>query len=119
MPYILPNFNLTVNVWHSPNVPPAAPDLSPVANLCFGRRVGATIGVSGFAEMQLLLPAFTDLRWSVHNIAASDIIEVPAGSGRFYQLLCCDDMGKGFPNEHRYAILQQTHAHGYWPIPVP
>jgi len=30
-----------------------------------------------------------------------------------------DDIGKGFANEHRAAVLQWTILFGFWPSPIP
>ena len=67
--------------------------------------------------MFLLLPALTDVRYTgVGGTSDSfyDIVEVPAGSARWYWVLSVDDAGKGFANEHRVAELQAIE-----PLPVP
>jgi hypothetical protein len=46
-------------------------------------------------------------------------VEVPAGSGRYYEVVQVDDAGKGFPNEHRIAGLIATVDLGMWPVPYP
>ena len=119
MSFSLPTFNLTCNIWHRPNVPPAAPSLSVVCNLAFGRRVGPVSYNSGSLTMSLLLPPGTDVRTVIETALGNDVIECPAGSKRYYQPLLVDDIGKGFPNEHRFALLQQITNFGLWPIPIP
>lgn len=119
MSFTVPQFNLLCDIWHAPFAPPGAPSASSICNLAFGRRTSPTIGVSANGEMQLLLPPGTDVRTTPQGVASPDIIEVPAGSGRIYNVLQVDDIGKGFPNEHRIAILLATGAHGLWPIPMP
>jgi hypothetical protein len=110
MAYRLPTFNLSCNIWHNPAVPPAgAADVSPMANLTPGRRVTMPSEPIGSLPMQLLLPALTDVR-------IQDIVECPAGTARWYEVLFVDDAGKGFANEHRIALLVQT---GIWPAPIP
>lgn len=120
--YVLPVFNLTCNVWTFVTNPPLGPPrISPVCNLAYGRRVifggEAIAGVADFppAAMSLLLPKLTDIR-GLQSAAGNDIVEVPAGSGRYYIVVYVDDIGKGFTNEHRIALITQN---GTWPTPVP
>lgn len=116
MAYVLPTFNLNVNVWRGPQTlpPGGAPDLTPIGNLAAGRRLPFD-NTSAVLDMYLLLPAGTDIRSSI-NATDPDVVEVPAGSGRFYLVAFVDDLGKGFANEHRFAVLLQT---GTWPAPIP
>jgi len=66
----------------------------------------------------LLVAALTDLRDHFSTPGThGDSIEVPAGSGRKYYCYIVDDVGKGFPNEHRYAILLKTQF--IQPVPFP
>lgn len=119
MAFTVPDFNLDVNIWHLPNAPFAAPDLSLKCNLAYARRVHNEVGGVAHALMQLLLPAGTDIRSSVNHLAGGDWVEAPAGSARFYQVVNVDDAGKGFANEHRVAVLAQTTGFGPWPTPMP
>jgi hypothetical protein len=119
MSFNLPQFNLHCNVWHAPAIPPVgAPDLDTLGNLAWGRRVNVTsTGGTSFLGtpllcMTLLLPKLTDVRGD--PAGGADVVEVPAGSGRFYRIVFVDDIGKGFANEHRAAVLQQ-----HLPMPVP
>lgn len=68
-----------------------------------------------FLWMLVMLPSATDIR-PPNSAGGADKVEMPAGSGRFYQVQFVDDIGKGFPNEHRFAILAQM---GVWPTPIP
>lgn len=120
MPFVLPTFNLAVNLWHNGNVPPAAPDVITIGNLTPGRRtIGKFASEVGGAEapanMFLLVPAGTDIR-DAKGGTGDDLAEVPAGSGRFYTVRFVDDIGFGFANEHRFGILSGL---GPWPIPFP
>jgi hypothetical protein len=110
MAFTLPTFNLTANVWHYAtwfgNFPTTipAPDLVIACNLAVGKRQAG-----GFiSSMWLLCPALTDIRDEIHERfipSHGDIVEVPAGSGRYYGVAEMDDAGKGFANEHRVAQL--------------
>ena len=132
MSFTVPTFPLTCNVWDGPNPPVGPPRLSPDCNLAIGRRIFP--GQSGFDNFsategtpQLLVPALTDIRdASCVPAAGGDVIEVPAGTGRFYYVIYVDDVGKGFLNEHRLALLSKacsanfSHFAGVdWPVPIP
>lgn len=119
MSFSPPTFNIRCNIWHFPHVPPAAHDLQSPCNLQLGRR-NQPISLETFQnDMSLLLPAGTDLR-SFNNYGnGTDIVEVPAGTGRFYTVIGVDDGGKGFPNEFRFGLIRATRTYGNWPIPIP
>jgi hypothetical protein len=82
-------------------------------NLTPGRRVfsqttqvPAVPGLYAF-DMELLLPALTDLRASyLPGPTPADLLEIPKASMRFYLTWYVDDIAKGFANEHRFAILK-------------
>lgn len=121
MSFSLPTFNLMCNIWYFPNVPPAVADLSVKCNLAYGRRVNLGVNSEdslGGTLMTLLLPPATDVRAAPQS-AAGSVVEVPAGTGRFYYTLGVDDVGKGFANEHRVTILTPTGDFGLWPTPYP
>jgi len=79
-----------------------------------------------YGGLAVLCPAGTDIRDSKCN-GACDLIELPAGSGRFYLVLFVDDVAKGFPNEYRIGYLiccgpddfAQILNMPYWPTPIP
>jgi hypothetical protein len=110
MSYVLPNFNLFVNVWRvlGAGGTYAAPDAQFNCNLSPGKRVMMGIVPVGPNEgvmcMELLLPSGVDVRSRWNNIER-DLVEVPAGSERFYEVIQVDDIGKGFANEHRIAWI--------------
>lgn len=116
MAFILPTFNLTCNIWRGPQgIPPVgAPALSPSCNLTPGRRI-ANQPLQTLPQSYLLLPAHTDVR-SFINAIAPDLIEVPAGSGRFYDADFIEDVSKGFATEHRLVAMYQRKP---WPAPMP
>jgi hypothetical protein len=121
MSFLPPTFNILANIWRSGNAPPAAQDLQVQCNLAFGRRVSSYQGVISTPNepiMTLLLPPSTDVRGP--QCALPDTcVEVPAGTKRYYTIIGLDDSGKGFPNEHRCALLAWTASFGPWPSPVP
>jgi len=109
--------------------------LTSECNLALGRREisyqGTVVPSSGPSSLfspyvQLLLPAGTDIR-DVACGGFNDIVEVPAESGRWYVVGGVDDFGKGFPNEHRIALLGKIWGFppnnwdlpAGWPIPIP
>lgn len=114
MAFVLPTFNLTCNIKTCPvaNVPsvPSEPFrlTAQPCQLTYGRRVNVastggtdTPGVPLLA-MNVLLPAGTDVR-GPQDTVSFDMLECPAGSGRWYWVVFVDDIGKGFTNEHRTA----------------
>jgi hypothetical protein len=132
MPFTVPEFPLLCNIWAGPNPPTGVPRLTAACNLGMGRRImpaAPSEDVFNAPHMlaQLLLPAGTDIRDASCSPATSgDVVEVPAGSGRFYYVLGVDDLGKGFPNEHRFALLAKACSAYYgpfagvdWPTPIP
>ena len=121
MPYVLPTFNLTINIFRNGNPPPGIPDVVSAANLTPGRRVFSGDGAvypapNWYPIMFLLLPPLTDIRGGPDTGFAPDWVEAPAGSARYYEVQFVDDVGKGFANEHRFAVMQQL---GPWPHPIP
>lgn len=126
MSFTVPSFPFNCNIRTSRGIAGPPRIVSP-CNLAWGRRVShpsvqtdATDPLSSFqGTVTLLLPAGTDIRdgW---NSTGEDGVEVPAGSGRFYKAYYVDDIGKGFANEHRGAVLVKIgNALGFWPTPVP
>jgi len=112
MAFTLPTFNLSANLWRigGSGGAYAAPDLTVACNLSFGRRVEQrrtqqAVLTTNVLSRGLLLPKLTDIRatWNAH---APDLVEVPAGSGRFYGVEDVEDVAKGFTNEYRFACLE-------------
>jgi hypothetical protein len=109
MPFKLPTFNLTINIWRDYVAPNdyTIPDVVTVTNMSPGKRQVAN-RIVGFNplitqhEMYFLVPKLTDVRagWNGSN---ADVVECPAGSKRFYAIIVVDDIGKGFANEHRFC----------------
>jgi hypothetical protein len=123
MAYSLPTFNLAINIWRNGNRPPGPlPDVTTTGNLAAGRRSAPLIVYVGISPplpivnqqvVQLLLPALTDVQ-DVDSAAGPDWIEVPAGTGNFYQVARVYDAGRGFANEHRVALISRVA-----PVPTP
>lgn len=122
--YVPPMFNLDVRIWRGnldPTVDP--PSVITIGNLAWSKRVSAPasggtgdIGIV-FAAPVLLLPALTDVRSIEKGAPDNDWVEVPALSGRFYGAVYVEDLGKGFSNEHRGAILLPSSIP--FPFPIP
>lgn len=123
MAYILPSFNLVANV-HTYAF--GAVGVLRIANQpCQLRAPSPNYSgilqpsASQYTAMCAMWPALTDIR-DVYTgtFNQPDVVEIPAGSGRYYQVQMVDDIGKGFANEHRFCtLLKATYA--LWPIPIP
>lgn len=120
MAFRLPTFNLRVNIWHPGTPVTFPPDVEAFANLTPGRRtIQVPLGSSQTPVevallMESLLPALTDVRNPTVGPTYGHM-EIPSGSGRMYFVLAVDDVAKGFPNEHRIAIVVMVTS----PIPIP
>lgn len=129
--YSIPTFVLPVDIYTGP-WPTKVYRLSVLGNLGQGRRInpqpidGISLVDTLSPESQLLLPALTDVR-DFSCLSGNDVVEVPAGSGRWYQVMSVDDAGKGFSNEHRIAWICKISDRSnsvdfpglYWPTPIP
>jgi hypothetical protein len=121
MGFKLPTFNLECFIWRAGGGPGNPIDVHSNGNLCLGRRVYTTsdaITPSGFVRALnpiLLLPKLTDVRDSSMS-GGPDVVEVPGGSGRVYNVQFVEDAGKGFSNEHRVAVLSWAAGK---PAPLP
>lgn len=112
MPAYSPVFNLMCSGWRPPNVPPAPSDYSLQCQLYIASRglIDITPGNPALwvPPIYLRVPPFSDIR-------PDDIIECPLGSGRLYSVRWVEDLHKGFPNEYRVGVLEQT----FQPFPLP
>jgi len=129
--FTVPTFNLVCNIFTGPWLAKALRVADSPCNLAFGRRTQQSSNIDPFENLSftqptLLLPLLTDVRdQSVTGI--EDVLECPSGSGRWYQVIGVDDIGKGFANEHRAAVLMKiydtidpTDYPGlFWPNPIP
>lgn len=114
MAFRVPTLNILCNIGTPPipNVPgiPAFPSrLRDVpCQLSQGRRSrsfstgGTTTPGVPVQTCQLAVAKLTDIR-GPQDTVSFDMVEVPVGTGRWYTVYFVDDVGRGFPNEHRVA----------------
>lgn len=131
MSFSVPQFPLTCNLFRGPWTARVLAS-TPECNLAYGRRVTqifADVPIDNDVTsnaMQLLLPAGTDVR-DFSNWFTPDVVECPAGSGRWYGVQSVDDVGKGFDNEYRLALIVKiyealdpiAYPGLFWPVPIP
>jgi len=116
-----PSFPLTCGIWRNGHLHSNAPDVLSECSLTPGLlgstaiSLGVSQGQGDFGAMWLLLPPCTDIRDRAAP-GGRDSCEVPIGSGRFYDVAWVDDIGLGYPNEHRFASVIKTVD---WPVPFP
>lgn len=116
----LPNFNLDVNIWippHSPGLEP--PDVVVKGQLRYTGKlspVSTTAAGGRWSTMEVLLPKGTNVVDLDNGLGSASIIEIPAGSKRYYRALYVDDVAKGFENEYRIVYVYKD---GTWPTPIP
>lgn len=120
MHYSPPVYNLNAKIWRFGLPTGGPPSVITTCNLALGKRVGHLITKTGatapsWGGMWLLCPPGTDIQDAKNGIG-NDRVEVPAGTGRFYDAVWVDDAGSGFANEHRFAELLGVAP---WPTPFP
>jgi hypothetical protein len=131
MAFSVPTFNLVCNVFTGPFLAKVLRIANLPCNLAVGRRTNAyqpafQTDTGGASSPMLLVPARSDLRDN-GCVGGYDVVEVPAGTGRFYALVQVDDMARGFPNEYRIATMGKCvlnndpvdFAGTFWPTPIP
>lgn len=112
MAFSLPTFPITCNIYNfSGGVLTLRLGAVP-CNLAVGKRVqidGLARGSDGAigAAPSLLLPPGTDIRDLVSS-TSWDIVEVPSGSTRWYQVSCVEQVGLGFDNHHVIAAITKA-----------
>jgi hypothetical protein len=112
MPFVLPQFNVNVAFWRFGRATSLLPDVVTIGNLSPGRLVTLD---TPLGDMYLRLPKGTDVQDAKNGLGV-DTCECPFTSGRFYTVQFVDDIGGGFTNEHRVAVLAGTPN---WPTPFP
>lgn len=122
MAFVLPTFNLDCDVYTFGTLIPGTPRLTTPAQLRAPSMqfAGAIpVGSLGFPAVCALFPPGTDIRDGVATPGnSSDFIDLPAGSGCWYFVIRVFDIAKGFPNEHRYAVISKATTM-LWPVPMP
>jgi len=128
--YTLPQFNLTANVWSGELsafttrwsfLPPVrARDFQTPCQLYIQQRVtgssyaipfreGSNVTAQVLVRIDLRVPAGTSIRYPLPNNADGsstfDLVEVPAGSGKFYFVVFVTPVHQGFANEYLLAVL--------------
>lgn len=119
-----PRFNLTATIYDfygPPFLPRHAARLqAPCQIRAIRTALALNHDVASGPGTLLLFPRLTDIRpffgFAVAGISG-DVVEVPAGSARFYVCNYIEDVAKGFLNEHRAAIVIQAPFPGPYPIP--
>lgn len=105
MPYSLPQFNLYVKLWRDTDQWPGDPTDFFFGQLYLTSRplLDVTPGdpAAWCPPIYLRLPPLSDIR-------PQDQVEVPADTERLYLVRWVDDVHKGFENEYRVALLEQT-----------
>jgi len=127
MAFVIPDFPLEVNIYTAGTYGVDPPRVTTVGNLAHGRRltteftlsVPEAAGLLFIGPSVLLLPKLTDVRGLETGPETPDVIECPAGSARTYICLRVDDYGKGFSNEHRFAVMTPYPELYLWPTPIP
>lgn len=120
MAYVIPTFPMVCNVCTGGIADPSNVRTQYDCNLAWGRRVttcNEDVASAGLPQViaYLLLPKGADVR-DYSTSTGGDAVEVPAWSGRWYLVDYVDDVGGGFPNEHRFACLEKLIP---WPTPIP
>ena len=105
MAFNLPDFHLNADVFDGPwsGAPPtAAPRLS-ITCQSTPNKVDRT-----FADNSLKCPSGTDVRdFYAGGLGLPDVVELPAGTGTFYEVVEVVDVAKNYPNEYRFVSMQK------------
>lgn len=128
--YTLPDFNLTANVWTAElnslsarwsfQPPTRARDFQTPAQVYIQQRAsvssyaipfrdGSNVTAGVLVRIDLRVPKGTFLRYPLPNnldgSSVFDLVEVPAGSGKFYFVVLVVPVHQGFTNEYLMAVL--------------
>lgn len=115
MAFVVPQMPLSVNVWSNydqsvdPVPPVIAPSFNVPGNLAMGRREFQDESGSGYT-MYALFPAGTIINDGQVVSPNEDLVEIPAGTGRYYTVMYADNVGMGFANEHVMAVIMKALA---------
>lgn len=124
MAYRLPTFNLTAKIWTGPQgvLPPAgAPRLTAACALWIyktGMLLSPLQTAGTIVVVCIKWPAGTDVRplygFNGGLVMSGDVVELPALSGRFYEIISVDDVARGYANQYRISFAKQRQS----PIPI-
>lgn len=119
-PPVPPTLNLICNVWYNQFGHPLLGPPPTLANVPCQLRVGELVGPSPPAaarQVWICFAAGTDIAANPRGLfPIGDLIELPAGTGRYYRVDWVEDVGRGFPNQYRVA---ESHQDPPWPVPTP
>jgi len=123
MAFVLPTFNMVCDIYTLPynfSGPPRIANQPCQLRAPYAGAPQFASGLLGWTNaMMLLLPPGTDIRdLYCTPINSMDCVVLPVGTTCRYQVAWVNDIGKGFPNEHRFAILTKIGS-GPWPVPIP
>lgn len=108
MPFRIPTFNLTANLWSGNPPPPyppvGVPRLTVSCQLAASRDALFVVGPIPHALSLIRFPAGTDVRDPLAT-TFQDVVEVPVASGNWYAVEAVVDVARGFGNEYRQALL--------------
>lgn len=126
MAFTLPTFNVTAGIYRNARgssvaFPTGAPDVSCVANLSSAKRIWFPDNSATVTSQWMLCPIFTDVRDGIHEqTLAPDWVEIPAGTGCWYNAAEVVFCGLGFPNQHIAVQLSIiAAAQPAWAVPYP
>jgi len=104
MSYTLPIFNVDCNIWHSPSVPPAVPDLFSSCQLYVNSR--GLLDIDELNDREWVPPVYLRLPFGT-DVRREDLVECGAGSGNWYHVRWVERMHLGFANQYTIALLNQ------------
>jgi len=109
LPFTLPTFNTTCDIWHSGTPLTDPPDLSPDCQLYLNTRglldITPTVDTEWEPPVWLRVPIGTDLR-------RNDTVECPPGSGWVYHVRWTERVHLGFANEYFVGVIEQVSSGG-------
>src|SRR6266705_183282 len=123
MAFVLPNFNLTVNIWNPPAGPPGLPSVIVLGNLAYSRRAHIQAPYSPgpapvpIVPMYLLLPALTDVRDPFNGAALQSILESQLDQEGSTNRCTWMTPAKGSPTNTESAWSKKRWDHGLSQFP--
>jgi len=104
LPYRLPDFNVTANIWRAATPITDPPDVVSDAQLYLTSKVFVQTSIVSPGDtvptVCLRVPMGTDLQ-------PTDVVECDAGDGHFYTVAWVERMHLGFANEYLIGLLEQ------------